>query len=34
MHCERSSGQYLFDSLLSAGESLGIGIDGFTAPGI
>jgi heterotetrameric sarcosine oxidase gamma subunit len=34
MHCERSSGQYLFDSLLSAGESLGLGIDGFTAPGI
>ena len=34
MHCERSSGQYLFDSLISAGESLGIGIDGFTAPGI
>jgi len=34
MHCERSSGQYLFDSLLSAGESLGLGVDGFTAPGI
>jgi heterotetrameric sarcosine oxidase gamma subunit len=34
LHCERSSGQYLFDSLVSAGESLGIGVDGFTAPGI
>jgi heterotetrameric sarcosine oxidase gamma subunit len=34
LHCERSSGQYLFDSLLGAGESLGIGVDGFTAPGI
>ena len=34
MHCERSSGQYLFGSLIGAGESLGIGIDGFTAPGI
>jgi heterotetrameric sarcosine oxidase gamma subunit len=34
LHCERSSGQYLFGSLLSAGESLGIGIDGFTLPGI
>jgi len=34
MHCERSSGQYLFGSLLGAGESLGIGVDGFTAPGI
>jgi heterotetrameric sarcosine oxidase gamma subunit len=34
MHCERSSGQYLFDSIASAGESLGLGVDGFTAPGI
>lgn len=34
MHCERSSGQYLFDSLVSAGEPFGLGIDGFTAPGI
>lgn len=34
LHCERSSGQYLFDVLLSAGESFGIGIDGFSAPGI
>jgi heterotetrameric sarcosine oxidase gamma subunit len=34
MHCERSSGQYLFDSLLSAGAPLGLEVDGFTAPGI
>jgi heterotetrameric sarcosine oxidase gamma subunit len=34
LHCERSSGQYLFDVLLSAGESFGISIDGFSAPGI
>lgn len=34
LHCERSSGQYLFDMLTGAGEPLGIGIDGFTAPGI
>jgi len=34
LHCERSSGQYLFDALLSAGESFGIGIDGFSAPRI
>ena len=34
LHCERSSGQYLFDALLGAGESLGIGIDGFSTPGI
>ena len=32
--CERSSGQYLFDSLVTAGEPFGIGMDGFTAPGI
>lgn len=29
VHCERSSGQYLFGALLGAGESLGIGVDGF-----
>lgn len=29
LHCERSSGQYLFDSLLDAGEELGIDVDGF-----
>jgi len=34
LHCERSSGQYLFDTLLSAGRDLGIEIDGFTTPGI
>jgi heterotetrameric sarcosine oxidase gamma subunit len=34
LHCERSSGQYLFDALLSAGRNLGIEIDGFTTPGI
>jgi heterotetrameric sarcosine oxidase gamma subunit len=34
LHCERSSGQYLFDTLVSAGESLAAGVDGFRAPGI
>jgi heterotetrameric sarcosine oxidase gamma subunit len=34
LHCERSSGQYLFGTLVSAGESLDIGIDGFRLPGI
>ena len=34
LHCERSSGQYLFDALLSAGRDLRIEIDGFTTPGI
>jgi heterotetrameric sarcosine oxidase gamma subunit len=34
VHCERSSGQYLFGALVSAGESLGIGIDGFRPPGL
>jgi heterotetrameric sarcosine oxidase gamma subunit len=34
LHCERSSGQYLFDAVLSAGADFGIAIDGFTAPGI
>jgi heterotetrameric sarcosine oxidase gamma subunit len=29
LHCERSSGRYLHDSLLAAGQSLGIGVDGF-----
>ena len=28
LHCERSSGQYLFDCLLKAGRELGIEIDG------
>ena len=34
LHCERSAGQYLFGALVSAGESLGIGVDGFRLPGI
>jgi heterotetrameric sarcosine oxidase gamma subunit len=34
LHCERSSGQYLYGALASAGESLGIGVDGFRLPGI
>jgi heterotetrameric sarcosine oxidase gamma subunit len=34
LHCERSSGQYLFGALVSAGESFGIGVDGFRQPGI
>jgi len=29
LHCERSSGQYLFDALLDAGREFGIGRDGF-----
>jgi heterotetrameric sarcosine oxidase gamma subunit len=32
LHCERSSGQYLFDSLLDAGTELGVDVDGFTTP--
>jgi heterotetrameric sarcosine oxidase gamma subunit len=34
LHCERSSGQYLFGALLSAGAEFGIEIDGFDPPGI
>lgn len=34
LHCERSSGQYLFDAILSAGHDLSIEIDGFRPPGI
>jgi sarcosine oxidase, subunit gamma len=34
LHCERSSGAYLFDALLAAGSEFGIEIDGFTFPGI
>jgi heterotetrameric sarcosine oxidase gamma subunit len=30
LHCERSSGQYLFDAILDAGRELGIEADGFT----
>lgn len=32
VHCERSSGQYLFESLLDAGSEFGIEIDGFVSP--
>ena len=32
LHCERSSGQYFFDSLLDAGEEFGIDVDGFHPP--
>ena len=34
LHCERSSGQYLFDALLSAGRGLGIEVDGLAGQGI
>ena len=34
LHCERSSGQYLFGALVDAGGPLGIGVDGFRLPGI
>ncbi len=34
MHCERSAGQYLFDSLLDAGGEFDIDVDGFVPPGI
>jgi len=33
LHGERSSGQYSSGTLVGAGESLGIGIDGFSATG-
>lgn len=33
LHCERSSGQYLFDALLDAGAEFGIDVDGFQDPG-
>lgn len=32
LHCERSSGQYLFDSLLDAGSEFGVEVDGFRPP--
>jgi sarcosine oxidase, subunit gamma len=32
LHCERSSGQYLFDALLRAGAEFGIETDGFRMP--
>lgn len=34
MLCERSLGQYLFDSLLDAGREFGVEADGFRNPGI
>jgi heterotetrameric sarcosine oxidase gamma subunit len=33
LHCERSSGQYLFDALIDAGHEFGIEVDGFVDPG-
>jgi hypothetical protein len=33
LHCERSSGAYLFGELLAAGHEFGIEIDGFTTDG-
>ncbi len=32
LHCERSSGQYLFDALLDAGDEFGIEVEGFVVP--
>jgi len=34
LHCERSSGQYLFDTVLESGATFGIEIAGFIPPGI
>lgn len=34
LHCERSSGQYLFDALLDAGAEFHIDVDGFALPGL
>ncbi len=31
LHCERSSGQYLFDALVDAGSEFGIEVEGFVA---
>src|SRR5215211_4317361 len=33
LHCERSSGQYLFDALIDAGDEFGLEVDGFIDPG-
>jgi heterotetrameric sarcosine oxidase gamma subunit len=33
LHCERSVGQYLFDTILQAGAEFGINVDGFRPPG-
>ncbi len=32
LHCERSSGQCLFDALIDAGDEFGIEVEGFVAP--
>ncbi len=32
LHCERSSGQYLFDTLLDAGAEFGVEANGFVTP--
>jgi heterotetrameric sarcosine oxidase gamma subunit len=32
LHCERSSGQYLFDALIDAGDEFGIEVEGFAFP--
>jgi sarcosine oxidase, subunit alpha len=32
LHCERSSGQYLFDALLDAGDEFGTEVEGFAVP--
>ena len=32
LHCERSSGQYLFDALIDAGDEFGIEVEGFASP--
>ena len=32
LHCERSSGQYLFDALLDAGAEFAIDVDGYALP--
>ena len=32
MHCERSSGQFLFDALIDAGTEFGIDVEGFSWP--
>jgi glycine cleavage system aminomethyltransferase T len=34
LHCERSSGQYLFDALRTAGAEFNVEINGFETPGI
>jgi hypothetical protein len=31
LHCERSSGQYLFDALIDAGDEFGTEVEGFVA---